>query len=42
MFHQYGTLLQNVTEITKCDKSLMQNGPGVLLQNASVQSGVLS
>ena len=41
----YDTLLQNATDIitrcysyfiTKCDKCLLQNAPGVLLQNATV------
>ena len=36
----YDTLLQNVTDIitkcTKCDKGLLQNAIGFLLQNATV------
>ena len=33
----YDTLLQNVIDIiTKCDKDLLQNLPGFLLQNATV------
>ena len=33
----YGTLLQNATDIfTKCGKSLLQNVPNFLLQNATV------
>ena len=33
----YNTLLQNVADnITKCDKSLLQNTSGPLLQNAIV------
>ena len=29
-------LLQNATAITKCDKSLLQNASGFLLQNMTV------
>ena len=33
----YGSLLQNATDIiTKCDRSLLQDASGFLLQNATV------
>ena len=51
LYYKMWQILRNATTVLlpKCDKSLMQNGPGVwlqkatvLLQNASAQSGVLS